>query len=120
MAELLIFHNPACSKSRRALQLATEAGFEVEERRYLEPEQAPDEGELLELLAMLEDPPSTLMRRDGDFSRLELTDAELEDPRRIAAILAEHPALLERPVLVRDQRAIIGRPSERIPAFLES
>jgi arsenate reductase len=120
MAKLTIFHNPGCSKSRAALALATESGVELEERRYLEEGQAPDQAELLELLAILEDPPRALVRRDGEFAELGLSEIELDDPSRVAEILAAHPALLERPILVRDGRAIIGRPTERVIPFLNA
>lgn len=119
MPELTIIHNPRCSKSRAALAEAEARGFELRERRYLEPGQALSEAELLELIGKLEDPASSLVRREGVFVDLGLGDDDLASPEQVASLLAEHPALMERPVLVRGDRAIVGRPSERVLAFLD-
>lgn len=120
MAEVTIIHNPRCSKSRAALAEAEALGLEVEERRYLDDGQALGEEELLALLVVLEDEPSALVRRDGAFAEAGLAEGDLATAEQVAAVLAAHPALLERPVLLRNGRAIIGRPTERVRPFLEA
>ena len=65
-----------------------------------------------------EDPPTDLVRRDAYFAELGLTDADVETREQVVAVLAEHPRLLQRPVLVKGDRAIIGRPKERVAALL--
>ena len=120
MAEVRSSHNPRCSKSRAAVAEAAELGVAVIERRYLDEGAALTKDELLELLAILEDAPSALVRRDGEFAELGLTDGDLGEAAQVAALLAAHPALMERPVLVRAGRAIIGRPTDRVRPFLAS
>ena len=118
MADVTIIHNPRCSKSRAAVAEAADLGVAVIERRYLDEGAALTKDELLELLAILEDAPSALVRRDGEFPELGLTEADLEHVEQVAELLAKHPALMERPVLVRGGRAIIGRPTDRVRPFL--
>lgn len=109
-----IYHNPRCSKSRAAVQAAE--GFEPVIVEYLkEPLTRP---QLLDLLTKLEDEPSLLVRRDPLFKELGLTDADVRTPEQVADVLSEHPRLMERPVLVRQDSAIIGRPTERAAEFL--
>lgn len=116
MSDLTILHNPRCSKSRAALE-ATD-GLDATVVQYLK--QTPTERELLDLLAKLEDEPSALVRRDPLFKDLGLTDQDVQSAEQVAALLAEHPALMERPVIIAGDRAIIGRPTERIAGFLAS
>lgn len=116
MSDLHLFHNPRCSKSRAALAAVQEAGVAVDVVEYLKT--APTRAELLDLLGKLEDPPATLVRRDPAFAEAGLTDADVQTAEQVADVLAAHPALMERPVLVRGDRAIIGRPTERVEPFL--
>jgi len=70
------------------------------------------------LLAKIEDAPTDLVRRDPAFGRLGLTDADVATADQVVEVLAAHPEVMQRPVLVRGDRAIIGRPKGRVPAFL--
>lgn len=117
MADVTVLHNPRCSKSRAALAAAEAAGVELDVVRYLD--EPLDLATLRDLLAKLEDPPSALVRRaDARADGVDVGD--LDDAEHVAQLLAEHPALMERPVLVRGDRAIIGRPTERADAFLRA
>ncbi len=117
MADVSVFHNPSCSTSRHALDEAAEAGTEVEVVQYL---QTPlDRTGLLDLLAKLEDPPADLVRKDGFFKDQGLSANDYLTAEAEADLLVEHPRLMQRPVLVRGDRAIIGRPKDRVPAFLK-
>lgn len=113
MSDVAIYHNPRCSKSRAGLAAAGPGARVVE---YLKT--PPSTEELTALLAILEDPPSALVRRDALFKELGLTAGDVASAEQVAAVLARHPKLMERPVLVREGRAIIGRPVERVAPFL--
>ena len=113
---VIIWHNPNCSASKHALAMAEELGVDVEIRPYLK--QPPTPAELAELLAVLEDEPSALVRRDARFAELGLTAADVETAEQVAEVLAQTPALIQRPVLIHGDRAIIGRPKERVVPFL--
>lgn len=116
MSTVTILHNPRCSTSRAALEAADAAGADVEVRPYLTTPLTRDE--LIDLLGKLEHAPSDLVRRDALFTELGLSEADVQTPEQIADVLAEHPKLMQRPVLVRGDRAIIGRPKDRVPTFL--
>ncbi len=118
MADVVIFHNPNCSTSKYAVGVAADNGIEVEERRYLLKAQRPSREEIVTLLGQLEDPATDLVRRDANFAKLGLTDADVATADQVADVLGEHPELLQRPVLVKDGRAIIGRPKDRVEPFL--
>lgn len=116
MAELTILHNPNCSTSRAALTAADEAGVAPQVVQYLK--QPLDADGLRDLLGKLVDPPTDLVRRDKFFAELGLSDADVQSADQVVAVLTEHPKLMQRPVLVAGDKAIIGRPKDRVPAFL--
>ena len=116
MAEISVLHNPRCSTSRAALEAAQDAGVEVDVVEYLK--KPLTSVELRALVEKLEDEPSDLVRRDATFKELELTDEDVATGDQVIALLTEHPKLMQRPVLVKGDRAIIGRPKERVPEFL--
>jgi len=110
--ELLLLHNPRCSKSRAARALLEERGVSFRERRYLEEPLSIDE--LRELAASLARPARDWARRgEPDWQAAGLAD-EAETDDQILAAMAAHPILIERPILVRGPRAVIGRPPERV------
>lgn len=110
--DVTILHNPRCSKSRASLELVPDAHVV----KYLD--EPLDREAVLQLLAELEDSPSDLVRRDPLFHELGLTNADVESAEQVADLLSAHPQLMERPVIIRGNAAIIGRPTERIAAFL--
>ncbi|HET9611152.1 MAG TPA: ArsC/Spx/MgsR family protein [Acidimicrobiales bacterium] len=116
MADLTLLHNPKCSTSRHALDEVTAAGTDAEVVQYLKTPL--DRAALLELMDKLEDPPADLVRKDGFFADLGLDADDYTTPDDVADLLVEHPRLMQRPVLVRGDRAIIGRPKDRVAAFL--
>lgn len=118
MAEVTIWHNPNCSTSRHAVEAAEEAGVDVELRKYMLKAQRPERSEIVALLGVLEDPPTDLVRRDAKFRSYGLGEDDVATAEQVADVLAEHPELLQRPVLVRGDRAIIGRPKDRVGPFL--
>jgi arsenate reductase len=116
MRQPTIYHNPRCSKSRATLDLLTARGYSPRIVQYLET--PPSAAEIENLLAMLGMEPRELMRRDEDeYAALGLDDPKLSRSQLVAAI-AEHPRLLQRPVVVMDGKAAIGRPPEAVLAIL--
>jgi arsenate reductase len=118
MADVIIFHNPNCSSSRNAVDIANELGVSFDERRYLLKAHRPTRDELVALLEILEDPATDLVRRDANFKKLGLSDDDVATPEQVADVLAEHFEMIQRPVLIKGGRAIIGRPKDRIAPFL--
>ena len=108
----LLYHNPRWSKSRGALDLLQENGIEPEIVRYLE--DPPDADALRALVRKLGIRPRELLRTgEEEYRSLGLADESIGDDAIIEAMVA-HPRLIERPILVRGDRAVIGRPPERV------
>ncbi len=118
MADVTIYHNPQCTSSGNALNIAEELGVDVDIVRYLQT--PPDEATLREIIAKLEDPPTDLVRRDNLWKKLELTDADVTSVDQIVDVLVKHKQLLQRPLMVTADTAIIGRPKERVTALLSA
>lgn len=116
MAEVTLFHNPNCSTSRFAKDEADGSSTEVDVVQYLKTPL--DRDQLLDLMGKLEDPPADLVRKDGFFKDQGLSADDYTSPETVADLLVEHPRLMQRPVLVRGDRAIIGRPKDRVAPFL--
>ena len=120
MPSLTLLHNPHCSTSVHALDALHEAGHDVAVRRYLLVSERLSEDELRSLAERLEgDPPDALIRRDKEYERLGL-DADGLGVDEVVAILAEHPRLLQRPILDDGTKAMIGRPRSRAAAWAEA
>ncbi|SMR81449.1 arsenate reductase [Aliiroseovarius halocynthiae] len=110
-----IWHNPRCSKSRQTLALLEEHGEDVAVRRYLD--DAPTEAELRAALAALNATPIEIMRKgEKVFKDLGLS-ADTPEDDLIAAMLA-HPVLIERPIVLKDGKARMGRPPESVLEIL--
>ena len=117
MSDITIFHNPRCSKSRQSLALLEEHGESPEIVLYLE--QPPTATGLSALLSKLGMAPRELMRKGEDvYKEKGLADASLSDEQLIAAMVA-HPILIERPIIERGDRAVLGRPPENVLELLD-
>lgn len=115
MTSVVIWHNPRCSTSRRALELLRERGISPEVRLYLE--DAPDGGEIAAVLRAMDRPAGALLRwKEPLASELGLTPDQPEED--LIAAMAAHPRLIERPVVIRGKRAALGRPAEAVLALL--
>ena len=91
------------------MAVATEMGVEFEEIRYTK--NPPDEAALRDMIAKLEDPVENLVRKDAQFKKLELNEDDyVGNPDKVVEVLLAYPKLLQRPVIVTDDKAIIGRP----------
>ena len=112
---MIIYHNPRCSKSRQTLQLCEEAGVELEVIEYLKT--PPDEAALKGLLKKLDKQAHEVVRaKEEVYGQLDLS-AESNDEAIIAAII-KYPVLLERPIVVKGDKAVIARPPENVKALL--
>lgn len=114
----VIYHNPRCSKSRATLALLEQHGVSVEQVDYLA--QSPSVARLGELMAMLNLPATAIVRFGEAVAReLGLAANDARTPVQWLALLHAHPILLERPIVVIGDRAVIGRPPENVLALLE-
>lgn len=109
-----IWHNPRCSKSRQTLALLEGKGIVPDVKEYLK--SAPTQKRLREVLTLLGLKPREIMRK-GEALYKELKLAEVDDEALIKAMV-ENPILIERPVVIKGNRAVLGRPPENVLALL--
>ena len=111
-----IFHNPRCSKSRNTLNLLKENGIEPDIRLYLiDP---PSSVELQDIIDKLNIHPKDLLRKgESVFKELNLNQQE-DRTDVIIQIMSENPILIERPIVIRGEKAIIGRPPENVLSLI--
>lgn len=111
-----LYHNPRCSKSRDALSLLRDKGIEPDVVLYLET--PPDAKTLQALLAKLGISARDLLRKGEDiYKELNLADEKLSEAALIKTMV-ENPRLIERPIAIRGDKAIIGRPPENVLTIL--
>ena len=111
----LFLHNPSCSKSRAALELVRVAGVELPVREYLREPLSVDE--LRQIVDLLGVRPIEIVRRgEPQYAALGLSEAAPDD--EVLRAMAEHPILIERPIVVRNGRAVVGRPPESVREVL--
>ncbi|WP_422416196.1 arsenate reductase (glutaredoxin) [Pseudomonas sp. GZD-222] len=116
MTDLTLYHNPRCSKSRGALELLEARGLAPTVVRYLET--PPSASELEALLGKLGIGARQLLRSGEDeYKDLNLADPALSEAQLIDAMV-KHPKLIERPILIAGDKAVIGRPPEKVLEIL--
>lgn len=116
MSAVTIYHNPRCSKSRNTLALLQENGVEPKVVLYLE--SAPDSSEIEGLLKKLGITAAELVRRgEADYKASGLGKGSSEAD--IVAAMVKHPKLIERPIVVRGSKAVLGRPPENALALIK-
>ncbi|MCM8920777.1 MAG: arsenate reductase (glutaredoxin) [Candidatus Thiodiazotropha sp. (ex Lucinoma kastoroae)] len=107
-----IYHNPRCSKSRQTLQLLQENGIKPDVVEYLKT--PPDKETLKHILDLLGLEPRELMRKkENEYKEQQLDNPQLSRDQLIEAMIA-HPKLIERPIVIKDGKAVLGRPPEKI------
>ena len=117
MTNIKIWHNPKCSKSRAALELLESNNCKTEVIKYLE--DTPSINEIKEVLSMLKTDARKLMRSKEDlYVQLNLGNETLSQDELIKA-MNENPKLIERPVVIKDGCAAIGRPIENIISLIK-
>ena len=115
--DVCVWFNPKCSKCRGAKELLDEAGVDADYYRYLD--EAPTREQLEDVLAKLgTDDPRTMMRTgESVYTELELADASRDE---LLDAMVANPILVERPIVVRGDRAVIARPPEKLLDLLKS
>lgn len=98
------------------MRIAEDLGVDHDIVLYIK--EPPDADTLRAIIAKLEDPPTDLVRRDSKFKKLALTDDDVATVDQIVDVLVKHKQLLQRPLIVTEDRAIIGRPKQRVAELL--
>ena len=112
MMPVSIYHTPRCSKSRQTLQLLQDKGIEPQIIKYLET--PPDHDTLVRILDMLGIGPRDLMRKkEKEYQDNDLGNPDLGREQLIDALVA-HPRLIERPIVITNNKAALGRPPEQV------
>ena len=116
MANVTIWHNPRCGKSRDGVKLLDEKGIDAEVVKYLDT--PPSKEELIEVLKMLGMSARELMRtKEAIYKELDLKNEN--DESKLIEAMVSNPKLIERPVVIKDGKAALGRPLENILALLD-
>ncbi|MEY2963133.1 MAG: hypothetical protein RL754_394 [Bacteroidota bacterium] len=112
-----VYHNPRCQKSREAVALLEEKGVDFEVRLYMNDEESMSAAELESVLEALDMEAMELVRTKEAIWKEEFEDLELDEDEIILAMI-ENPKLMERPIVVNGDRAVVARPAEKIDAIL--
>ena len=116
MEPIVVYHNPACSKCRGTVDILRQRGVAFSVVEYLK---APlDVHQLADMLGKLDCPPGDLVRQDAHFRELGLAASDYQSANAVAQLLAEHPRLMQRPIVVRGERAVVARPPEKVEELL--
>jgi arsenate reductase len=116
MTNTTIYHNPRCSKSRQTLELLNQRGVDADIVEYLQT--PPDSAELSRILDLLEMQPRQLIRTgEAEYRELGLDDDTLSREQLIDAMVA-HPRLIQRPIVIANGKAALGRPPEDVLEIL--
>ena len=113
---IVVYHNPRCSKSRKAVEILESRGVEFTLYHYLE--ESPGVAELTELMGKLgiDDPRQMMRTKEAEYGERGLADAAAA---ALLAAMAGCPKLIERPIVIRGDRALIARPPELLGSFLD-
>lgn len=114
MADVTIYHNPRCSKSRETLKLIEEKGVTPKVVEYLKT--PPTASELTQILALLGKAPREILRKK-EAAEAGIDPTALSDTQLIMA-MAAHPAVIERPIVLANGKAALGRPPEAVLSIL--
>lgn len=112
-----VYHNPRCTKSRQALAYLDEKGVRYEVRLYMKEEESLTFDELFAALDTMNMEAIDLVRRKEAIWKEQFANLELEDDEIIYAMI-EHPKLMERPIVINGDKAVVARPTEKIDEVL--
>ncbi|WP_300368693.1 arsenate reductase (glutaredoxin) [Hydrogenimonas sp.] len=113
--EIIIWHNPRCSKSREALKLLQEEGIDPTVYKYLD--EHPTKEEIKKVLDMIGAKPRDIMRtKEAIYKELGLKDV---DDEKLIEAMAEHPKLIERPIVIKEGKAVLGRPPQKVTELVK-
>ena len=116
MQDIEIWHNPKCSKSRGALELLESHGINANVVKYLET--TPSKEQLKDVLKKLNMKASQLLRTSEDIYK-ELNLKQIDDEDKLIDIMVENPILIERPIIIKGEVAVIARPIENLSELLK-
>ena len=117
MAKFKIYHNPRCSKSRQTLELLNQNNADVEIVEYLK--EPPTAEELSNVIAALGVSPQDVMRKkEAEYKEAGLDNSDLSEAKQIK-LMTEYPKVIERPIVIKGKKAVIGRPPENVLAFFK-
>jgi arsenate reductase len=114
--DVSVYFNPACSNCRTAEGILRDRGIDANYVRYLE--QAPTREELEDVLAKLgtDDPRAIIRTKEPEYEQLDLASADRD---RLLDAMVEHPILIQRPIVIEGNRAVVARPPDRVLEFLD-
>lgn len=112
-----IYHNPRCTKSRQSLEVLEKSGEEFEIIKYLD--DIPTIDELKEVLGYLNIPAEKLIRKNEAIWKENFRNKTMSEEELLAAMV-EYPKLIERPIVIKGNKAVIGRPTEKVNDLLRS
>ena len=116
MSDFIIYHNPRCSKSRQTLDILNKQNVDTEIVLYLET--PPSAEEVTSILQKLGLSSRDIIRKgEEEYKLLNLKDQSLTE-NELITFMSENPKLIERPIVVKDDKAIIGRPPENVLSLL--
>jgi arsenate reductase len=116
MEDIEIWHNPKCSKSRAAMQLLEDKNIDANVVKYLET--TPSKEQLIDVLKKLNIKASQLLRTSEDIYK-ELNLKDKNDEEKIIEAMVQNPILIERPIIIKGQKAVIARPIENLSELLK-
>ncbi|MDX9899948.1 MAG: arsenate reductase (glutaredoxin) [Aliarcobacter sp.] len=116
MQNIEIWHNPQCSKSRNAMELLEAKGLNTSVIKYLE--NVPTKEQIKAVLKKLNMKASQILRTGEDIYK-ELNLKEIDDEDKLIEIMTEHPILIERPIIIKGEIAVIARPIENLEELLK-
>lgn len=112
---ITIYHNPRCAKSRETLKIIHERGVNAKVVEYLKV--CPSADELGKIVKKLGIKPADLIRKGESIFKDNYKGKELSDEQWLQ-VMAENPKLIERPIVIREEKAVIGRPPENVNELL--
>jgi len=115
MTRMKFYHNPRCRKSRETLKIVEDAGIQPEVIEYLKT--PPSESELKDILKKLGMKPEELIRKGEEIYKQKFKGKSFSDDEWIR-VMVENPILIERPIVVKDNKAALGRPPENVKELL--
>jgi len=116
MSDFIIYHNPRCSKSRQTLEILNQQDVDTEIVLYLEnPPSAQEVASILQKLGLSSR--DIIRKGEEEYKLLNIKDQSLTE-NELIAFISENPKLIERPIVVKDDKAIIGRPPENVLSLL--
>jgi arsenate reductase (glutaredoxin) len=117
MERVTIYHNPNCKHSRGALEILDTRQVAHDTVEYLKT--PPDRATLEKIIGMLDEAPSEMVRDDARFKELELKREDYRTRAAVVDLLLAHPELMQRPIIIKQGRAIIARPAEKLLPLLD-